>query len=92
MIQIGYEPKGENGIPNRQYFQKGGDDRTHHLHIYVFGNSKIESHFIFRDYLRTHPKEAKEYGELKEALALRFPLDNQSYQMLLQIELHCQLC
>lgn len=23
MIAIGYEPKGENGLPGRRYFQKG---------------------------------------------------------------------
>lgn len=27
MICLGYTPKGENGIPNRRYFQKGGDRR-----------------------------------------------------------------
>lgn len=39
MIAIGYEPKGENGLPGRRYFQKGGDKRTHHIHIYEMGNT-----------------------------------------------------
>lgn len=38
MKKVGYEPKGENGIPGRRYFQKGGDNRTHHVHIYQLGN------------------------------------------------------
>lgn len=34
MGRLGYIPKGENGIPGRRYFQKGGDNRTHHVHMY----------------------------------------------------------
>src|SRR5690606_26743872 len=52
---IGYTGKGENGIAGRRYFQKGGDERTHHLHIYQSGSPEIERHLVFRDYLRAHP-------------------------------------
>ncbi len=34
----GYTPKGENGIAGRRYFQKGGNKRTHHVHMYEQGN------------------------------------------------------
>lgn len=76
---IGYEGKGENGIPGRRYFQKGGDERTQHLHIYQVGSPKIERHLVFRDYLRAHPAVAKEYGELKIRLGKQFPYDIDSY-------------
>lgn len=79
MIAIGYEPRGENGLPGRRYFQKGGDNRTHHVHIYEMGNPEIERHLAFRDYLRTHPKVAKDYGQLKEMLAKQFPYNIESY-------------
>lgn len=79
MSALGYEAKGENGLPGRRYFQKGGDDRTHHVHIYKQGNPEIERHLAFRDYLRAHPEEAARYGELKTALANRFPYDVSSY-------------
>lgn len=79
MIDCGYEPKGENGISARRYFQKGGDNRTHHVHIYETGNPEIERHLAFRDYLRTHPKSAQEYSSLKEELSSRFPCDIASY-------------
>jgi len=79
MVSIGYEPKGENGIPKRRYFQKGGDNRTHHVHIYEFGNPEIERHLVFRDYLRTHPEDAKIYGNVKEKLSKQFPYDIDSY-------------
>lgn len=76
---FGYTGKGENGITGRRYFQKGGDDRTHHLHIYQIGNLEIERHLAFRDYLRSHPVIMKEYGELKKELSQQFPYDIESY-------------
>ena len=79
MIRIGYEPKGENGIPGRRYFQKGGDNRTHHIHIYQIGSSEIKRHLAFRDYLRNHPDVKQSYGELKIKLAQQFPYDITSY-------------
>lgn len=79
MRDIGYEPKGENGIPERRYFQKGGDDRTHHVHIYQVGSPEIKRHLAFRDYLQKHSDEMKSYGELKEKLAQQFPFDIESY-------------
>ena len=79
MRNLGYEPKGENGIPGRRYFQKGGDNRTHHLHIFNDGSDQIERHLAFRDYLRVFPDVSKRYGDLKQELACEFPYDIESY-------------
>lgn len=79
MIAIGYEPKGENGLPGRRYFQKGGDNRTHHVHMYELGNPEIERHLVFRDFLRVHSIIARKYGDLKEALVEQFPYDIDAY-------------
>jgi len=79
MRDIGYEPKGENGIPGRRYFQKGGDNRTHHVHVFQVGSPHIERHLAFRDYLRTHPNVAREYGDLKRKLAQEFLNHIESY-------------
>ncbi len=79
MEHLGYEARGENGIPLRRYFQKGGDNRTHHVHIFEKGNREIERHVTFRDYLRNHPQEAHKYGLLKEELAKKFPYDIEKY-------------
>src|SRR5690606_290693 len=72
---IGYMGKGENGIAGRRYFQKGGDNRTHHLHTYQVGSPEIHRHLVFRDYLRSHPSAAREYGELKGQLGQQYPWD-----------------
>lgn len=77
---IGYECMGEFGIKGRLYFRKGGDNRTHQLHIFEeSNNTDIKRHLAVRDYLRVHPKEAFEYGELKSKLAELFPNDIEEY-------------
>lgn len=79
MRSLGYLPKGEFGLPGRRYFAKGGDERTHHVHVYEQDHPAIRRHLAFRDYLRAHPDCARLYGELKEQLAERFPYDAASY-------------
>jgi GrpB-like predicted nucleotidyltransferase (UPF0157 family) len=80
MIELGYEPKGENGISGRRYFQKGGQlNRSHHVHTYEATNPAVKEHLDLRDYLIAHPDDARQYGELKEELALKFPHDIEGY-------------
>lgn len=91
MRQLGYEPKGENGLPGRRYFQKGGNQRTHHVHIYGEGHPDIERHLAFRDFLRSHKEERGRYGALKAQLAKRYPFDMEAYitgkkELVLEIE------
>lgn len=79
-IDLSYECKGEYGIPGRRFFMKGGDNRTHHIHIFEEKNNKDAArHLAVREYLKTHPETAKEYSELKVRLAEEFPYDNDGY-------------
>ena len=34
--ELGYECMGEYGIPGRRYFRKGGEERTHQIHMFPF--------------------------------------------------------
>lgn len=80
MKEIGYEPLGEFGIKGRRYFRKGKKTRTHHIHVFAEDNQiHIKRHLAVRDYLRTFPAAAKQYGDLKETLAKKFPNDMKSY-------------
>ncbi|WP_181347988.1 GrpB family protein [Thalassobacillus sp. CUG 92003] len=79
MRELGYEPMGENGLSGRRFFKKGGDQRSHHLHMYETGHPDVHRHLAFRDYLRIHLKEARRYGDLKAALAQRHPYDMEAY-------------
>ena len=72
MIELGYTPKGEFGIENRRFFPKGGNERSHHVHVFPKGDPEVKKHLNFRDYLRAHPKEARQYSQLKEVLAAKY--------------------
>lgn len=77
---LGYEVMGEFGIVGRRYFRKGGDNRTHQIHVFQYDAIyEIERHLTFRDYLRAHPEICAEYGELKSELAAAHPEDIDSY-------------
>jgi GrpB-like predicted nucleotidyltransferase (UPF0157 family) len=67
LINLGYQyvPELESQLPERRYFRRGTPE-THHL--------------LFRDYLRTHPQAAEEYGKLKRGLAGRFRFDRDAYR------------
>jgi GrpB-like predicted nucleotidyltransferase (UPF0157 family) len=74
-----YVARGENGIPGRRYFIKGGDDRTHHLHMYEAGDIHIAQHLNFKNYVLHHPQAAHEYGQLKLQLAHLLPEQPAAY-------------
>ena len=52
--------------------------RTHHLHM-VEKDSTLWDRLYFRDYLREHPKTAREYEKLKTHLATEYPNDREKY-------------
>lgn len=79
MQAIGYECMGEFGIPGRRYFRRGGDVRTHHVHVFAAGDSNVNRHLVFRDYLRLHSEDAARYAALKSKLAQKFPHDIDGY-------------
>lgn len=79
-LKIGYEYLGEFGMTGRRYLRKGGDERTHQIHIFQADDwNNIGRHLAFRDYMRTHEKEREEYAKIKIALAKRFPYDINGY-------------
>ncbi|TCS93135.1 GrpB family protein [Hazenella coriacea] len=79
MSHLGYKAKGENGISGRRYFEKGEIVHLAHVHVFQEGNEHIHRHLAFRDFLRSHPQVANDYGELKEILAQKYPYDITSY-------------
>ncbi len=79
-LKTGYEYLGEFGIAGRRYLRKGGDERTHQIHIFQADDwNNIGRHLAFRDYMRIHEKERDEYAKIKIALAQRFPYDIDGY-------------
>lgn len=78
--KIGYEYLGEFGIEGRRYLRKGGDERTHQIHIFQADDwNNIGRHLAFRDYMRTHEKDREEYAKIKIGLAKKYPYDIDGY-------------
>ncbi len=78
--KIGYEYMGEFGISGRRYLRKGGDERTHQIHIFSENKTlDIERHLAVRDYLRTHKEVCDKYAKLKKELAKKYPYDIEGY-------------
>jgi GrpB-like predicted nucleotidyltransferase (UPF0157 family) len=70
--EIGYECKGEYGIPGRRFCVLYNPAKSHsyvHLHVFQHGDPALESNLVFRDYLRAHKSAAKEYEAEKLRLS-----------------------
>jgi GrpB-like predicted nucleotidyltransferase (UPF0157 family) len=79
---LGYQWRGEFGIPGRRYCTL--DDpatgrREVQLHCFAVGHPEIERMLVFRDFLRAHPAEARAYEAEKERCRLLHPDDTMSY-------------
>ncbi len=80
MRRLGYEPRGEYGLPNRRYFPKTVNGRrTVHVHTWQSGDPEIARHVVFRDFMIAHPNQAQAYGDLKEALVSQYAGDREAY-------------
>jgi GrpB-like predicted nucleotidyltransferase (UPF0157 family) len=75
---LGYDYRGENGLPGRHYFKRA-DPRPYHLHLVVLGGDFWRTHLLFRDALRQSPRLALEYERLKRDLAARHGDDRLAY-------------
>jgi GrpB-like predicted nucleotidyltransferase (UPF0157 family) len=81
LVELGYEAKGEFGIPGRRYFRRDSamETRTHQIHAFEAGNPGNERHLAFRDYMIAHPAIAQQYSLLKQQLAAAHPEDIEAY-------------
>jgi GrpB-like predicted nucleotidyltransferase (UPF0157 family) len=78
MTELGYNFRGEVGVPRRHFYILG-KPRTHHVHVYEMACEDWKQRIAFRDALRSNPAKATEYAELKHKLAEQFPRDIANY-------------
>jgi len=76
---FGYEHQGTLGVPGREAFRAPAHDVPHHLYVCVPGSLEYSRHIAFRDYLRSHPRDAEAYSSLKHNLSGRFSIDRDAY-------------
>jgi GrpB-like predicted nucleotidyltransferase (UPF0157 family) len=72
----------DNPNKDRMFFVKGmppfGPKRSHHVHV-TEPDGEMWRRLAFRDYLRAHPEEAKNYARLKRRLAAEHQTDREAY-------------
>jgi GrpB-like predicted nucleotidyltransferase (UPF0157 family) len=74
----GYEYRGENGIPGREYFSRRPAPAVH-IHALHLDHAEARVMLTFRDYLRANPDAAQRYEALKRRLAVEFAGDRPAY-------------
>lgn len=79
---LGYDWRGEFGIPGRRYCTlndpKTGQ-RLFNVHCFEAGSAQIDRHLVFRDYLRSCPDQARAYETEKKRAAVQHPNDTLAY-------------
>ena len=78
LAAIGYESKGEFGLPGRQFFAKGLPV-THHVHVVEKGCPYMASWILFREALRGDEQLRREYVACKTRLAAEHPGNRDAY-------------
>lgn len=65
LVRFGYEGFGESGVAGRIHYRKRGQQNIN-LQITKWDSPLWKDNLLFRDYLRSHPEEARNYSQIKE--------------------------
>jgi GrpB-like predicted nucleotidyltransferase (UPF0157 family) len=76
---LGYVFRADNPDRTKRYFREAPGQRRTHIHVRRAGSWAEQFALLFRDYLRAHPDEAKEYATLKYSLAEKYQADREAY-------------
>lgn len=76
---LGFVFRAENPELTKRYFREPPGERETHIHVRQAGSFSEQFPLLFRDYLRCHPDDARDYAELKRRLAKQFGSDRQGY-------------
>lgn len=76
---LGYEYRGEFGIPRRHFFTTNTPGAEQNVHMYAIGEGQWHWHLALRDHLRANPADRDRYYRLKEELAVRHAWDVEAY-------------
>ncbi|WP_150466109.1 GrpB family protein [Francisella sp. SYW-2] len=76
MENIGYATKGECGFFMRRYFVK---ENAFHVHIFEQGNSEIDRHLKFKNWIINNLDDKNAYQKLKQQLATKYKYNLTAY-------------
>jgi GrpB-like predicted nucleotidyltransferase (UPF0157 family) len=79
MEALGYEYRGEYGVPGRHYFRQTRPRRSVHVHMYAAGHPDALRLIAFRDALRADDDLRDAYAALKRDNARTYPNSSMLY-------------
>ena len=78
--ELGYESKGEFGIPGRRFFILADDMASFvHVHIFQKDDDQVARHKFFRDCIGTNVESAEAYVDLKLGLQKKYEFEKENY-------------
>ncbi|MGB2983581.1 MAG: GrpB family protein [Candidatus Bipolaricaulia bacterium] len=84
LAAFGFQHEGDRGIPGREAFRPiegtpAASLPRQHLYVCPEGNRSLEEQLAFRDFLRTHPDQARRLSAHKRALCIEHDNDKDLY-------------
>ena len=76
---LGYQHRGDLGVPGREAFRRPAHEIPHHLYVLEPEAREYIRHITFRNHLRAHPQDARAYERLKRALAQEYRDNREAY-------------
>jgi GrpB-like predicted nucleotidyltransferase (UPF0157 family) len=77
--QAGFLHRAGNTERTKRYFRERPGHRRTHIHVRRAGSFSEQFALLFRDFLRAHPEQARQYAALKRQLADRYPAPGQRH-------------
>lgn len=77
--KLGYQHKGDLGIPFREAFRRPAGTVAHNLYLCPSGCLALSNHLALRDHLRANANAAQAYSALKKRLAIAHSNDIDAY-------------
>lgn len=82
LIDNGYNYCSNRGSDDRIFLAKGCEEnRTHYLHVEIFGGISWNNHIAFKEYLTCHHECIFEYEAIKVELANKYPNNRDKYTL-----------
>jgi GrpB-like predicted nucleotidyltransferase (UPF0157 family) len=79
LASLGYEHRGNLGVPGREAFRTPPSDWPHHLYVCPPDSQEYRRHLSFRDHLRSHREDRNAYAGLKRKLGGTCGDDREAY-------------
>jgi GrpB-like predicted nucleotidyltransferase (UPF0157 family) len=79
LATLGYQHRGDLGVPGREAFRSPLNDLPHHLYVHPPESREYIRHIRFRNHMRANRADTRAYEHLKRAQAEKFRHDREAY-------------